>query len=88
MPRGKKELAIPKLREIEVELGRGKTVANGGQEDRCDGPFDTLHEAKVLFRAVAAALQHDRSTQCLGIPAPGASKRGWSIGGQNLNLRK
>jgi putative transposase len=29
MPRGKKELAeqiIPKLREVEVELGRGKTV--------------------------------------------------------------
>jgi len=40
MPRGKKELAeqiIPKLREVEVEAGRGKTVANGGQEDRCDG---------------------------------------------------
>ena len=33
MPRGKKELAeqvIPKLREVEVEVGRGKTVANGG----------------------------------------------------------
>ncbi len=30
MPRGKKELAeqiIPKLREVEVEVGRGKTVA-------------------------------------------------------------
>jgi type III secretion system FlhB-like substrate exporter len=29
MPRGKKELAeqiIPKLREVEVEVGRGKTV--------------------------------------------------------------
>ena len=25
------------LREVEVEVGRGKTVANGGQEDRCDG---------------------------------------------------
>ena len=40
MPRGKKELAqqiTPKLRELEVEVGRGKTVANGGQEDRCDG---------------------------------------------------
>ena len=24
--------------------------------------------------------------QCLGIPAPGASRRGWSIGGQNPNL--
>ncbi len=30
MPRGKKELAeqiIPKLREVEVEVGRGNTVA-------------------------------------------------------------
>ena len=30
MPRGKRELAeqiIPKLREVEVEVGRGKTVA-------------------------------------------------------------
>ena len=30
MPRGKKELAeqiIPKLREVEVEVGRGKTIA-------------------------------------------------------------
>ncbi len=25
------------LREVEVEVGRGKTVPNGGQEDRCDG---------------------------------------------------
>jgi len=51
---------------------------------------------------VAAALQHDPATQCLGIPAPGAggvaapcvrfgyasaNARGWSIGGQNPNLR-
>ena len=31
MPRGKKELAeqiIPKLREVEVEAGRGKTVVS------------------------------------------------------------
>ena len=27
MPRGKKELAIPNLREVEVDVGRGKTVA-------------------------------------------------------------
>ena len=40
MPRGKKELAeqiIPYAASVEVEVGRGKTVANGGQEDRCDG---------------------------------------------------
>jgi transposase len=27
MPRGKAKHIIPKLREVEVELGRGKTVA-------------------------------------------------------------
>ncbi len=34
MPRGKKELAeqiIPKLREVEVGVGRGKTVIHGGR---------------------------------------------------------
>ncbi len=49
--------------------------------------FDTLLEANGALRAVAAALQHDPTAQCLGIPAPGASRRGWSIGGQNPNLR-
>ena len=29
--------------------------------------FDTLLEAKVLFRSVAAEHQHDPTTQCLGI---------------------
>jgi putative transposase len=40
MPRGEKELAAqitPELREVEVEVGRGKTVLDGGQEDRRDG---------------------------------------------------
>ena len=40
MPRGKKEPAeqiIPYTESVEVEVGRGKTVANGSQEDRCDG---------------------------------------------------
>ncbi len=35
MPRGKKELAeqiIPKLREVEVEVGRGKTVAEAAKK--------------------------------------------------------
>ena len=64
--------------------------------------FDTLPEANGALRAVAAALQHDPTTQCLGIPAPdtrvvaapcvrmayaSANTRGWSIGGQNPNLR-
>ena len=62
--------------------------------------FDTLLEANGALRAVAAALQHDPATQCLGIPAPdtrvvaapcvrmayaSANTRGWSIGGQNPN---
>ena len=62
--------------------------------------FDTLLEANGALRAVAAALQHDPATQCLGIPAPdtrvvaapcvrmayaSAITRGWSIGGQNPN---
>ena len=53
-------------------------------------------------RTVAAALQHDPTAQCLGIPAPGprgvaapcvrlayasANARGWSLAGQNPNLR-
>ena len=48
MPRGKKELAeqiIPKLREVEVEVGRGKTVAAAvkkigvtGRLTRCSRP--------------------------------------------------
>ncbi len=40
MPRGKAEQAeviILKLREVEVELGRGKTVAEAVNEDRRDG---------------------------------------------------
>ena len=34
--------------------------------------FDTLLEANGALRTVAAALQHDPTAQCLGIPAPGA----------------
>ncbi len=34
--------------------------------------FDTLPEANGVLRAVAAALQHDPATPCLGIPAPEA----------------
>ena len=48
MPRGKKEPAeqiIPYATNVEVEVGRGKTVANGGQEDRCDGADVRAHWA-------------------------------------------
>ena len=37
--------------------------------------FDTLLEAKVLFRSLAAARQHDPTTQCLGLSPPGHSRR-------------
>ena len=50
--------------------------------------FDTLLEANGALRAVAAAHQHDPTAQCLGLPAQGASRRGWSIERQNPNLRK
>ena len=42
--------------------------------------IDTLLEANGTICALAAA-------KCLGLPAPGASRRGWSIGGQNPDLR-
>ena len=42
--------------------------------------IDTLLEANGAICALAAA-------KCLGLPAPGASRRGWSIGGQNPDLR-
>ena len=56
MPRGKKEPAeqiIPNAASVEVEVGRGKTVANGGQEDRCDGA-DVLHGHLRIDRGQAA----------------------------------
>ena len=56
MPRGKKELAeqiIPYAASVEVEVGRGKTVANGGQEDRCDG-------ADVLVKRRSSTVASDK----------------------------
>ena len=58
MPRGKKELAeqiIPYATSVEVEVGRGKTVANGGQEERCDRA-DVL--VKGRRRTAAAEKDH------------------------------
>ena len=55
MPRGKKELAeqiIPKLREVEVEVGRGKTVLEAvNQEDRRDGADVLPMEEEVRWAA-------------------------------------
>ncbi len=52
--------------------------------------FDTLLEANGALRAVAAAHQHDPTTQRLGLPAQGASRRGSPVrshGKQNPNLK-
>ena len=51
--------------------------------------FDTLLEANGALREMAAAHQHDPTTQRLGLPAQGASRRGSpvrSLEGQNPNL--
>ena len=64
MPRGKKEPAeqiIPFAASVEVEVGRGKTVANGGQEDRCDGA-DVL----VKSRSSTGASEKDRGQAAEG----------------------
>ncbi len=50
--------------------------------------FDTLLEANGALRAVAAALQHDPTAQCLGIPAPGASRRGSPVRSHGVRLSK
>jgi len=49
-------------------------------------PFATSVEVEAYERSitVAAAHHHDSAAQCLG--ATEASKRGWSIGGQNPDL--
>ena len=71
------------------------------QGDRVALPHEQSHDSSFHL-TVAAAHQHDPTTQCLGLPAPGprgvaapcvrmayasANARGWSIGGQNPNLR-
>ena len=51
--------------------------------------FVTLLKANGALRAVAAAHQHDPTTQRLGLPTPGVSRRGSpvrSLGRQNPNL--
>ena len=70
---------------------------------RAAGTGSVRHAARGqgAHRAVAAALQHDPATQCLGIPTPGprgdaalcgcygcasATAQGWSVGGQTPNL--
>ena len=56
MPRGKKEPAeqiIPKLREVEVEVGRGKTVAESVKRLLADAELDSALRAAVIHRPQA-----------------------------------
>jgi len=50
--------------------------------------FDTLLEANGALRAVAAALQHDPTTQCLGLSPPGTSRRGSPVRSHGVRLSK
>ncbi len=50
--------------------------------------FDTLLEANGALRAVAATLLHDPTAQCLGLPAPGASRRGSPVRSHGVRLSK
>jgi len=45
--------------------------------------FETLLEANGSLRAVTAPHRHHLAAQCLGTPAQGVSRRGWSVGGKN-----
>ena len=50
--------------------------------------FDTLLEANGALRAVAAALQHDPTTQCLGLSPPSTSRRGSPVRSHGVRLSK
>ena len=68
MSRGKKEPAIPFATSVEVEAGRGKTVANGGQEDRCDGA-DVPHGGLRIDRGQAGPATCSSARVCRKISA-------------------
>jgi len=69
MPRGKAEQAeviiviILKLREVEVELGRGKTVAEAVNEDRRDGADPLPLEEEVRRFADGPKRSDSRSSR-------------------------
>ena len=91
MPRGKKELAeqiIPHAASVEVEVGRGKTVAEAVKKMGVTECLTRCSRPTVLFCAVAAAHQHDPGAQCLGLPAPGASMRGSPKRSHGVRLSK
>ena len=50
--------------------------------------FVTLLEANGALRAVAAAHQHDPTTQRFGLPAQGASRRGSPVRSLGIRLSK
>ena len=70
MPRGKKELAeqiIPKLREVEVEVGRGKTVLSVAK-NRNLGRWPTAHAPPVA--------NHREYGQAIGTRPPWSPRPG------------
>ena len=86
MPRGKKELAeqiIPKLREVEVEVGRGKTVIEAIKKIGVTEQTYYFYRGKKQYGGGSTPTRFSRRVPW----ATSASKRGWSIGGQNPNLR-
>jgi len=78
MPRGKKELAeqiIPKLREVEVEVGRGKTVAESGKKTCPTGEALPMGDiAKFLHAAHHICAICVEATNILPLPTPWACR--------------
>ena len=77
MPRGKKELAeqiIPKLREVEVEVGRGKTVLEAVKKIGVTERLKRCSETKVLIERSRQHYNTIRPHSALGYrpPAPEA----------------
>lgn len=74
MPRGKAEQAeviIPKLREVEVELGRGKTVAEAVKKigvPSCSQPLEQGHRL-CEGGFVTPAHDHERGMAGAGVTA-------------------
>ena len=64
-------MEVPRAMQTFPESGLRAAAASGR-----DGVPDHIRSDNAALRAVAAAHQHDPATQCLGLPAPGASRRG------------
>ena len=75
MPRGKKELAeqiIPKLREVEVEVGRGKTVLEAVCADARKPPPQGVRSVPPITNLAAASMC---SGSVVSLPARSAAVR-------------